>query len=59
MLPKNRIVAVGLLTARDIDLLGSGFDRTFPIDAAHDFDALLRAIDEADLRLQIAEGQRG
>jgi len=41
-------VAVGLLTERDIDVLGTGFRRLFPIDEAHPFDSLLQALDEVD-----------
>jgi hypothetical protein len=47
-----RIVAIGLLTKRDLDLLGQGFDRTFPIDRTGGFEDLLKAIDEADRRLR-------
>ena len=45
---KDRIVAVGLLTQRDVRLLGPTFDRLWPVEEAPDFDDLLRAIDEAD-----------
>ena len=45
---KERIVAVGLLTERDLGMLGSTFDRAWPIDDAPCFDGLLQAIDEAD-----------
>ena len=45
---RDKIVAIGLLTQRDLDILGDGFRRVFPLDAAGDFDALLAAIDEAD-----------
>jgi hypothetical protein len=44
----ERIVAVGLLTQRDLDTLGEGFKRAFPIEETHGFDELLRAIDDAD-----------
>lgn len=47
-----RIVAIGLLTQHELELLGQGFDRAFPINEAPDFDELLRAIDEADRRLR-------
>lgn len=43
----DRIVAVGLLTAKDLEMLGTGFRRAFPIDRATEFDDLLLAIDEA------------
>jgi hypothetical protein len=44
----QRIVAVGFLTARDLEVLGQGFTRIFPIDEKPCFAQLLRAIDEAD-----------
>ncbi len=44
----QRIIAVGLLTARDLEVLGQGFTRVFPIDETPIFTELLRAIDEAD-----------
>jgi hypothetical protein len=48
----DRIVAVGLLTRRDLDVLGPTFDRIWPVEAAPHFNELLRAIDEADLKLK-------
>ena len=48
----DRIVAVGLLTARDIDLLGPTFTRVWPVDEAPCFAQLLQRIDEADRDLQ-------
>lgn len=47
----ERIVAVGLLTQRELNLLGNTFDRLWPVEEAPDFNELLRAIDEADRRL--------
>lgn len=44
----ERIVAVGLLTQGDLDLLGPAFRRCFPVDESPYFGELLRAIDEAD-----------
>lgn len=44
----ERIVAVGLLTQRDLTLLGPAFDRAWPVEEAPAFDELLRAIDQAD-----------
>lgn len=46
----ERIVAVGLLTARDLEVLGSGFRRMFPVERDTSFDDLLTAIDEAVVR---------
>ncbi len=48
MAEPERIVAVGLLTVRDLALLGPTFDRSWPIDETPCFGELLRAIDEAD-----------
>ena len=47
----ERIVAVGLLTSRDLELLGPTFDRIWPVEEAPHFTELLRAIDEADRKL--------
>jgi hypothetical protein len=44
----QRIVAIGLLTRRDLTLLGPTFDRAWPVEEAPE---LLRAVDEADRRL--------
>jgi len=43
----DRFVAVGLLTQRDLDVLGSGFHRAFPLTDSADFAPLLKRIDEA------------
>lgn len=47
-LADERVIAVGLLTQRDIDALGKEFDRLWPIDETPCFSGLLRRIDEAD-----------
>jgi len=47
-LAQEHIVAVGLLTNRDLERLGSGFKRCFPVSDDGKFEDLLRAIDEAD-----------
>ena len=44
----DRIVAVGLLTKRDVQLLGPTFDRLWPVEDTPCFSQLLQAIDEAD-----------
>ena len=56
----ERIVAVGLLTKRDLSLLGPTFDRIWPVEEAPSFNELLKAIDEADQRLehQVSAPQR-
>ena len=48
----DRIVAIGLLTQRDLTVLGPTFDRAWPVEDAPDFNQLLRAIDEADRKLK-------
>jgi len=48
----ERIVAVGLLTQRDLDLLGSGFRRAFRVDETPCFDELLAAIDRAEQQME-------
>jgi len=55
-LAKERIVAVGLLTQREVELLGHGFSRLWPVDETPCFQDLLQAIDDADLELSKAEG---
>lgn len=48
---RGRIVAVGLLTERELNLLGPAFDRTWPVERTPSFSELLQAIDEADREL--------
>ena len=50
----ERIVAVGLLTRRDVQMLGSSFDRLWPIDETPAFEGLIEAIDAADRELRHA-----
>jgi len=52
---QEAVVAVGLLTQREIELLGPTFDRLWPVEDAPCFDELLAAIDEADRRLRDAK----
>jgi hypothetical protein len=47
---RERFVAVGLLTRRDLDVLGSGFRRAFPLRDITDFTSLLTRLDEAERR---------
>lgn len=49
MKEQEPVVAIGLLTARDLDILGTGFRRAFPIEDSACFDELLKAIDAADV----------
>ncbi len=51
MMRSNRIVAVGLLTRRDLDVLGPAFDRAYPLEESACFNDLLLAIDDADREL--------
>jgi hypothetical protein len=57
-LAEERIVAVGLLTQREVELLGHGFSRLWPIDDSPCFTELLEAIDEAERRLQEDKARR-
>ena len=40
--------AVGLLTQRDLDVLGTGFRRSFPVHQDTQFDDLLLALDSIE-----------
>ena len=51
---EERIVAVGLLTQREVELLGHGFSRLWPVDETPCFTELIKAIDEADRELERA-----
>ena len=51
-LDQERIVAVALLTQREMDLLGPSFARAWPVDETPSFEALLQAIDEADREMR-------
>ncbi|QNP42838.1 hypothetical protein [Sphingomonas daechungensis] len=50
----ERIVAVGLLTQREVDLLGKSFSRLWPVDDTPCFADLIEAIDRADEELKMA-----
>lgn len=52
---QDRIIAVGLLTRRDLDSLGPTFSRAWPVEEAPDFHELLCAIDDADAQLRREE----
>ncbi len=47
----ERIIAIGLLTQHDLDLLGAGFRRAFRAEDTPSFDELLKAIDVAERRI--------
>ncbi|HVJ01915.1 MAG TPA: hypothetical protein VM662_07000 [Sphingomonas sp.] len=51
MKDNKRIVAVGLLTEFDLERLGAGFSRAWPVDSAPCFGELLAQIDAADREL--------
>ena len=53
-MPGKRIVAIGLLTQREVELLGHGFSRLWPVDETPCFTELIKAIDEADRELEEA-----
>lgn len=48
LMTDNRIVAIGLLTQRDLEVLGTGFSRAFPVQDMSDFDDLLSKLDRID-----------
>lgn len=47
----ERIVAVGLLTSADLELLGPTLKRVWPVEEAPSYSELIRAIDDADRQL--------
>ena len=53
----GKIVAVGLLTQPELDLLGHSFTRLWPVEQAPHFDDLIEAIDRADR--EMANKNRG
>lgn len=48
---EGQIVAVGLLTQDELQLLGAGFKRAWSVDESPCFQGLLEAIDDADREL--------
>ena len=50
---EERIVAVGLLTQREVELLGQGFSRLWPVDETPCFTELIKAIDDADRQFEM------
>jgi hypothetical protein len=46
------VVAVGLLTRNDLDVLGPSFTRVWPVEETPCFDGLLSAIDNAERELR-------
>ena len=46
----DRVVAVGLLTQRDVEVLGVGFRRLFPLEDNETFDDLLEQLDRLPRR---------
>ena len=50
-MPKDRIVAVALLTESDLTVLGPTFTRAWPVEDAPIFGQLLREIDKAEIEL--------
>jgi hypothetical protein len=55
----RRIVAVALVTSQELQLLGEGFSRAWPVDEAPCFEELLRAIDEAERELRVPARANG
>ncbi|MGA1799857.1 hypothetical protein VH567_13875 [Sphingomonas sp. 4RDLI-65] len=55
---QDRIVAIGLLTQRDVFALGHDLSRVYPIDEVPCFGSLLGAIDDADRAFHRARDAR-
>ena len=55
---ENRIVAVGLLTRREVAAVGMQLSRLYPIEDCSDFGELLEAIDDADREYHLQENKR-
>lgn len=53
---EDRIIAVGLLTASDVERLGTSFQRIWPVEETGCFSGLLQAIDEADREIRKQSG---
>ena len=58
VMPKERIVAVALLTQGNLDAYGSALKQVFPIHETPCFTELLNAIDEADREHWRAEDRK-
>jgi hypothetical protein len=58
MTDRDRVVAIGLLTQRDLDMLGDGLRHVYRVDESRKFDDLLLAIDEAMSASGDAAGKR-
>jgi hypothetical protein len=52
LVTKERIVAVGLLTRRDLQMLGDRLERLWPVEDSPTFHGLIEAIDKADREFQ-------
>lgn len=57
VLEKERIVAVGLLTQHDLNLLGHSFTRLWPVEDTPCFEGLIKAIDEAEREAERSKGR--
>lgn len=54
----DKIVSVGLLTQRDLDVLGTSFTRHFPVPRDNAFDDLLRRLDHVEFSREVAAHAR-
>lgn len=52
MAANDQIVAIGLLTQRELEMFGSSLAKVWPLDDAPCFAELLEAIDAADTNLK-------
>lgn len=58
MANRERVVAIGLLTERDLAMLGQGFQRAFRLPDDEPFSDLLFQIDAADADMVQIVGHR-
>ena len=56
---RERVIAVGLLAQKDLNVLGPSFKRAWPLEDVSCFSALMQAIDEAERELRRAQHQEG
>lgn len=56
---ERRVVAVGLLTRREVEMFGAQLARLYPLDDSGQFADLIEAIDEADRDHHRSANSRG
>ena len=56
-MPRENVIASGLLIQRNMELLGQRFARTWPVDETACFEGLLEAIDQTERELMREEAE--